>query len=105
MTSFYRLQAEQILTATTYLVPASGGTEPVPFSALIHGIGQVTLQLIIPASVKTMCGSHNRLLLIVLLQNTTCLALQNCRYTVTKASAFSGTCGQYSTYAQVSSEK
>ena len=35
------LQDEANLTSTAYLIPASGGTEPVPYSALIHGIGQV----------------------------------------------------------------
>ena len=36
------LQDELSLSSTKYLVPESNGTEPVPYSALIHGIGQVS---------------------------------------------------------------
>ena len=73
---------------------------------MIHGIGQVES---LPTHVsrsntslnranETYCNSnHNQ----NVTQNETCIDNKNCRFAMTKASAFSGECGAYKTYAEV----
>ena len=57
------LQDELSLSSTKYLVPESNGTEPVPYSALIHGIGQVSSAY----DSQLICGAYNSQLMLLLI--------------------------------------
>jgi iron transport multicopper oxidase len=56
-----------------YLVPSAEGVEPVPFTALINGVGQ----------------------------NESCITELSCKYVSVLANQFTSECGAYATYAEL----